>query len=248
MRHELVRVAKASDGGGQVVRLGVVPGLADGIGLAGVQLGYFQQMLGVGARLQVVSFPTPAAEGGALAAGRLDAAYLDPVTAVRLWLAVPGSQVKVVAGAATGTAEPGPRGRSASTLLVFTQKFLAGQPTLATAVLKGDILASQILATDPARGRSAIAAELAALLGRRVPVKKLAVSFRQVSYTNDPLASSVLAEARHAVAAGLLRPLPQSLAGLYYLGPLVLLSGEQDRVDMVLDTRKAPRPPGHNSL
>jgi len=219
-KRELVRLAKTSDGGGQVVRLGVVPELADGIGLTAAQLGYFQRALGAGARLQLVPFSSALAEAGALAAGRLDAAYLDPVEAVRLWLASPGGRVKVVAGAASSTAEPGRRGRSASTLLVFTQSFLAGRPGQVTAVLKGDILASQLLATDPARGRPAVAAELAALLGRRVRAAKLARSFRHVSFTNDPLASSVSAEARRAAAAGLLGPLPRSLAGLYDLGPL----------------------------
>jgi len=213
MRQKLVRQAKANDGSGQVLRLGLVPELADGIGLAGIQLGYFQQALGTSARLQVGSFSAPVAEAGALAAGRLDAAYLDPVAAVRLWLASHGSLLKVVAGAAS-------HGRSASAVLVVTQRFLARQPTLAIALLKGDILTSQVLTTDPVRARPAVSTELTALLGHGIPPRKLARSFRQVTYTNDPLASSVLAEARHATAAGLLGPLPASMAGLYHLGPL----------------------------
>jgi ABC-type nitrate/sulfonate/bicarbonate transport system substrate-binding protein len=213
MRQKLVRQAKADDGSGQVLRLGLVPELADGTGLAGSQLGYFQQALGTSARLQVVPFPAPATEAQALAAGRLDAAYLDPVTAVRLWLASHGSLLKVVAGAAS-------HGRSASAVLVVTQRLLARQPALAVALLKGHILASQLLIADPVRARPAVGTELAALLGHGIPARKLARSFRQVSYTNDPLASSVLAQARHATAAGLLGPLPVSLAGLYRLGPL----------------------------
>jgi len=45
-------------------------------------------------------------------------------------------------------------------------------------------------------------------------------SAAELTFTNDPLAASVLTEARHAAAAGLLRPLPGSLAGMYDLGPL----------------------------
>jgi ABC-type nitrate/sulfonate/bicarbonate transport system substrate-binding protein len=213
MRQKLVRQARADDGSGRVLRLGLVPEVAEGTGLAGIQLGYLQQALGASARLQVVSFPAPAAEAQALAAGRLDAAYLDPVTAVRLWLASHGSLLKVVAGAAS-------HGRSASAVLVITQKFLARQRALADALLKGDILACQLLTTDPARARPALGIELGALLGHGIPARKLARSFRQVTYTNDPLPSSVLAQARHATAAGLLGPLPASLAGLYHLGPL----------------------------
>jgi hypothetical protein len=219
MKQKLMRQAKADDGGALVVRLGLIPEVAHGTGLAGIGLGYFQRALGMSARLRAVPFATPAAEAQALVSGRLDAAYLDPVSAVRLWLATRGGLLKIVAGAASA----GPDGRSASAVLVITQRLLAGRPALATALLKGDILASQQLTTDPVQARAAAGAELTALLGHGLPARRLARSFRQVRYTNDPLASSVLAEARHAVAAGLLRPLPRSLAGLYHLGPLNML-------------------------
>src|SRR5450755_4187012 len=62
-----VKLGKAADGGGPVVRLGLIPKLADGIGLAGIQLGYFQRALGTGVRLDVVPFASPATEAAALA-------------------------------------------------------------------------------------------------------------------------------------------------------------------------------------
>src|SRR5450755_4187013 len=147
----------------------------------------------------------------------------------RLWLASRGRLLKVVAGAAAGGhalvngASRWPGGRFATAVLVVTQRFLAGRPALAGALLKGQIQASQLLNTDPGRGQAAVGTELTAQLGRGLPARLLASSFAQVTYTNDPLASSVLAEARHARTAGLPRPLSSSLAGLYSLGLLNML-------------------------
>ncbi len=94
------RLAVAADGGGQVLRLGVTRQLADAAGLVGTRLGFFQQVLGTSIRLQLIPFRSAAAEGEALEAGQLDAAYLDPVTAVRAWLATGRDPILIVAGAA----------------------------------------------------------------------------------------------------------------------------------------------------
>jgi NitT/TauT family transport system substrate-binding protein len=45
------------------------------------------------------------------------------------------------------------------------------------------------------------------------------VSFAQITFTNDPLAATILTETQHSAAAGLLKP-TRSLTGLFYLGPL----------------------------
>jgi hypothetical protein len=69
------RLAVAADGGGQVLRLGVTRQIADAAGLVGTRLGFFQQALGTSIRLQLMPFRSAAAEGEALEAGQLDAAY-----------------------------------------------------------------------------------------------------------------------------------------------------------------------------
>lgn len=94
-----------AEGRGPVLRLGLADGLADAPGLVALQKGYFQQDLGSGVIVQPVPFASAAAEAAALATGRLDAAYLDPVTAVRQWQASHGRLIRVVAGAASGGAE-----------------------------------------------------------------------------------------------------------------------------------------------
>ena len=208
------RLAVVADGGGQVFRLGLVPQLADAAGLVGAQLGYFQQDLGDSVRLQLVPFASQAEEGEALAAGRLDGAYVNPVTAVRVWLASDHKVIKVLAGTSARDGD-----RTVAVLAVAT-RLLRTRPAVVAAIVQGQIQSEQLIDTDPARALPAISAELAALRVRRVKERLLARSFAGLTYTNNPLAASVLAQATHAASAGLIAPLPRSLAGLFDLGPL----------------------------
>ena len=43
-------------------------------------------------------------------------------------------------------------------------------------------------------------------------------SLKYITFTNDPIASSLATDAQHAVAVGLLKPV--NLSGIYDLGPL----------------------------
>ncbi len=154
------RLAVAADGGGQVLRLGLTRQLADAAGLVGARLGLFQQELGTSIRLQLTAFRSVAAEGDALEAGQLDAAYLDPVTAVRVWLAGGRKPVLVVAGAA---ARGVGSGRASAAVLVVTTALLKSRPALAAALLKGHIQSERVLGTDPVQALGAFEAELAVL-------------------------------------------------------------------------------------
>src|SRR5271168_4441550 len=86
------------------LRLGYVAELADAPVLAGLQMGFIGSGAG-GVIVDPVPFTSAKAEAEALAQGRLDAAYLDPVLAVAVWESAGGSGIKVVAGAASGGAE-----------------------------------------------------------------------------------------------------------------------------------------------
>lgn len=213
--------ALLADGGGAEVRLGLVSQPPDAAGLAGVYMGSFQRDLGAGVRLQVVPFTSAAAAGQALADGRLDAAYLDPVTAVRLWQDSRGKLVQVVAGVASSRAAGVSRDEDACAVLVFTRALLLDRPAVARGLLEGDVQAVTALQVDPVSARAAVGQELADL-GTRIPGTALARALAQVSFTNDPMAGTVLAQARQAAAAGQLKPVT-SLAGLYDLAPLNVL-------------------------
>ena len=59
--------------------------------------------------------------------------------------------------------------------------------------------------TSP-RPEQAANAELATLTGKSLKPDILAETFKYITFTNDPIASSLLTDAQHAVAVGLLDP------------------------------------------
>jgi NitT/TauT family transport system substrate-binding protein len=112
-----------------------------------------------------------------------------------------------------------PGGQFATAVLVTTTRYLSAHPAAVTALLKAQIQADTFLVTNRTDAETEVNAELAILQGARLPAKILTQSFAQIAYTDNPLAASVLAEARHAAAAGLLKPVT-SLHGLYDLAAL----------------------------
>jgi NitT/TauT family transport system substrate-binding protein len=112
-----------------------------------------------------------------------------------------------------------PKGQFVTTQLVATQSFITQHPTVITGLLKGQIEANQYIATNKTAAEAAANAELASLSGKSVKAPILAASFAQVTFTNDPIASSLITDAAHAVSVGLLTPV-KNLASIYDLGPL----------------------------
>lgn len=202
-----------AEGRTPAVTIGLTAGPADAAGLVALGAGYLTRNLPAGVAVRPDAFPTAAAEAAALAAGQLDAAYVSPVTAVRLWQSSGGKLLTVISGAASR------RPARSAALLVASRAFLAAHPSLADGVLKGQIQASDLLVTDRPQALADLASELRALTGAATGERRLARAVSGYAYTCDPLAASVLAQARAAAAAGRLRP-PGSLAGLYQLGPL----------------------------
>jgi sulfonate transport system substrate-binding protein len=86
-----------------ILRLGYVLDVPDAPALVGTQMGYYQQYLGK-VSLQPQTFTSAAAEITALESGQLDAAYLDPVSAIMAAQTLHGG-LRIVAGAALGGSE-----------------------------------------------------------------------------------------------------------------------------------------------
>jgi NitT/TauT family transport system substrate-binding protein len=86
-----------------ILRLGYVLDVPDAAALVGTQMGYYQQNLGK-VSLQPQAFTSEALEITALETGQLDAAYLDPVTAVIASQRLRGG-LRIGAGAALGGTE-----------------------------------------------------------------------------------------------------------------------------------------------
>ncbi len=112
-----------------------------------------------------------------------------------------------------------PGGQFVTTNLVVTQKFLAAHPSVVSDLLKGQIEANNYIKSDRSAAESAANAELTSLTGKGLKPSVLAAAFAQVTFTNDPIASSLLTDAQHAEAVGLLSPV-KNLSAIYDLGPL----------------------------
>jgi len=105
-----------------------------------------------------------------------------------------------------------------TTLLVVTQSFLKAHPAVVSDLLKGQIEANDYIAKDPAAAQTAANAELTALVGKGIKASILPAAFKEITFTNDPDASSLTTDAQQAKAVGLLTS--TNLSGIFDLGPL----------------------------
>jgi len=111
-----------------------------------------------------------------------------------------------------------PGGKFVTTNLVVTQSFLKDHPTVVNGLLKGQIQANDYINSSAQAAAQAANAELTELLGKGLDPNVLTTSLTYLTFTNDPIASSLDTDAKHAVAVGLLDPV--NLSGIYDLGPL----------------------------
>jgi NitT/TauT family transport system substrate-binding protein len=111
-----------------------------------------------------------------------------------------------------------PDGKFVTTNLVVTQSFLKAHPSAVNGLLKGQIQANSYINSNPTGAAQAANAELTELLGKGLPGNVLTQSLKYITFTNDPIASSLTTDAQHAVSVGLLKPV--NLSGIYDLGPI----------------------------
>ena len=105
-----------------------------------------------------------------------------------------------------------------TTVLVVTQPFLKAHPAIVSDLLKGQIEANDYIAKDPSAAQAAANTELTALTGKGLSSSVLPAAFKEITFTNDPDASSLSTDAQQAKAVGLLTS--TNLTGIFDLGPL----------------------------
>jgi NitT/TauT family transport system substrate-binding protein len=111
-----------------------------------------------------------------------------------------------------------PGGKFVTTNLVVTQSFLKDHASVVNGLLKGQIEANDYINANGQAAAQAANTELTELLGKGLDANILTKSLTYLTFTNDPIASSLKTDAQHAVAVGLLQPV--NLNGIYDLGPL----------------------------
>jgi len=111
-----------------------------------------------------------------------------------------------------------PGGQFPTSVLVVTQRYLTADSLAVTALLKGQAQTDRFLTTSQVSARAAIAQRLTAI-GSPLTAAVIARSFAQLTFTSNPLPATLLTEAQHAAAAGLIKPV-KNLTSIYDLGPL----------------------------
>ena len=161
---------------------------------------------------------TASVDAAAGVSGAAAVAAFGAGTIAGAWEPAPFDAQLVAAGGHVLQDEAGlwPGGRYATAVLAVRQAFVSAHAALVMALLKGQLQANTLINTDRVRAEQAAGAELGSLLGAAVQAPALAAVFGQVTFTNDPVATSVMTEAQDAAAAGLLKP-TGSLTGLYDL-------------------------------
>jgi len=105
-----------------------------------------------------------------------------------------------------------------TTLLVVAQSFLSAHPAIVADLIKAQIQANDFIKSSPAAAQADANAELAAYTGKPLKASIVAAAFKEITFTNDPDASSLKSDAAQAESLGLLKPV--SLSGIFDLGPL----------------------------
>ncbi|MFB9837794.1 ABC transporter substrate-binding protein [Actinoallomurus acaciae] len=111
-----------------------------------------------------------------------------------------------------------PGGKFVVTLLIVRTEFQKKHPDLVKKLLQAQVEATDYINNDKADAEKAANAELQALTGKPLKQDVLDSTFKNVTFTNDPIASSLNASAQHAEQVGLLDHV--DLKGIFDLGPL----------------------------
>jgi NitT/TauT family transport system substrate-binding protein len=112
-----------------------------------------------------------------------------------------------------------PNGQFSTTEVVVRNAFLKAHPATVARFLTGlsDTLAA--IKSDPTAAQTAANAQLVKIATKALPTAVLTSGWADLSFTLDPLESSVVTQTAHAVAIGELKN-PGDISGLFNLAPL----------------------------
>jgi len=105
-----------------------------------------------------------------------------------------------------------------TTILVVTQSFLSAHPAIVADLVKAQIQANDFIKSNTTTAEADANAELATYTQKPLKASLVAAAFKEITFTDDPDASSLTTDASQAVSLGLLKPV--NLSGIFDLGPL----------------------------
>jgi NitT/TauT family transport system substrate-binding protein len=110
-----------------------------------------------------------------------------------------------------------PNGQFSTTLLAVSSTFLDAHASVVTDLLKGQLAANNFINSSPTAAQADANAELAAATGKPLKSAELAAAWSDMTFTNDPIASSILTDLVHAKAVGFS---VSNISGIFDLGPI----------------------------
>lgn len=114
------------------------------------------------------------------------------------------------------------------THLIVRQEFAKEHPDTVKKLIEAHVEANAFINSDPAGAAQTINAALEKLTGKPLKPEVLDAAVKNITFTNDPIASSLIGSADHAVKVGLLDPV--DLNGIYdltILNEVLAAKGEQ---------------------
>lgn len=102
--------------------------------------------------------------------------------------------------------------------LVVRTDFLKAHPDVVKHLLEAQVAAVDYIKSDPAGAQQAVSTEIGKASGKPLKLDLVKSAWDKLSFTNDPLASTLATDAKRAVSVGLATKV--DLNGLYDLGPL----------------------------
>ena len=107
-----------------------------------------------------------------------------------------------------------------TTHLVVRTEFLSQHPDRVKALLRAHVQSGAWLAEHADEAKLLVNGAIARITGRKLDEKLLDAAWKNLTFTDDPVASSLKRSAQDAQAAGLLDLGGLDLAGIYDLTPL----------------------------
>lgn len=109
-----------------------------------------------------------------------------------------------------------PDGKYVTTHIIVRTKFLDEHPSAVKAVLAAHLEALDLITSDPTAAKTAANAALKAAAGKSLKDEVLNDAWKRLTFTADPVASSLAKSAEDGVKVGLTKPV-SNLAGIYAL-------------------------------
>ena len=103
-----------------------------------------------------------------------------------------------------------PQGQFVTTHLIVSTKFLKDHPDVVKRLLEGQVAANDYVNKNPADAQKAANDQIEKITQKRLADGVVAAAWKNLTFTNDPIASSLKTSADNAIALDLLKPVDLS--------------------------------------